>query len=162
MAKALLLDSNLLVLFVVGSAGENLIHRHNCLDAFDVEDYRQITAMIANASHLILVAHVLAETSNLIRQISEPAKSEVTAILKLLIDKFQEDTLPSADATAHAQYLRLGLTDAVLLTLSATPNAVLFTADHDLYGAATGEGREAYNFFHFKAADFAPYAAPQP
>jgi predicted nucleic acid-binding protein len=157
MAKALLLDSNLLVLFIVGSAGENLIGRHNCLDAFDVDDYRQITSMIAGASRLILVAHVLVETSNLIRQISEPAKSEVTAILKLLIDRFPEEAVSSADATIHTQYLRLGLTDAVLLTLSITPNAVLFTADHDLYGAATGEGREAYNFFHFKASGFAPY-----
>jgi hypothetical protein len=161
-AKALLLDSNLLVLFIVGSAGENLIAKHKCLGAFDVDDYREVTALIANASRVILVAHVLAETSNLIRQIFEPARSEVTAILKLLIDRFPEDALSSADATPHAQYLRLGLTDAVLLTLSATPNAVLFTADHDLYGAAAGEGLEAYNFFHFKAADFAPYAAPQP
>ena len=160
MSRPLILDTNLLVLFVVGAVDEGLITRHKRLQAFNVEDYRQVLAMVTACSRLLLTPHVLTETSNLARQVREAAQAEVSAVLKLLIARFPEELVSSCSAVEHPRYVQLGLTDAVLLRLSATPGAVLLTTDGDLYGAALSEGRNAYNYGHFQAANYADHARP--
>jgi hypothetical protein len=67
--------------------------------------------------------------------------------LAQIIARTSEPPLASRNATNRVEYLRLGLTDAALLTLSQTGGCLL-TTDLDLDLAALGAGHASKNFFH--------------
>ena len=62
-----------------------------------------------------------------------------------------EIPIKSADALNDPDYLRLGLTDAAILTVLSDQVALL-TADLDLYLAALKRGHRATNLRHLKDA----------
>ncbi len=143
----LVLDTNLLVLLVVGLVGEELIERHKRLNAFNVGDFRQLVGIVETASKLLFVPHVLAETSNLVRSVEEPRRTNVTALLGRLIGTTEERPVASQAVVNDTTYLRLGLTDAVLLSLVDRTHTLL-TVDFDLYLAASRAGGNARDFNH--------------
>ncbi|KAF0165241.1 MAG: hypothetical protein FD157_1593, partial [Rhodocyclaceae bacterium] len=71
-ATPILIDTNLLVLYVVGTASRSYIEKHKRLTEFVVEDYDALLKLINNASAVFVTPHTLAETSNLARYIGEP------------------------------------------------------------------------------------------
>jgi len=102
-------------------------------------------------SDMILVPHVLAEASNLIRLgVKEPLLARFAARLAAIIMAAGEPGVSSRLAVERPEYLRLGLTDAVLLMLAASGGCLL-TADVGLYVAALDAGYAAENFSHIQA-----------
>jgi hypothetical protein len=86
------------------------------------------------------------ETSNLARQIAEPARTLVSRILRELVIRAetQELHIPSTQAA----FLRLGMTDAAILD-TLGPDKKLLTVDLDLYLQALRQGKPAENFTHY-------------
>lgn len=151
----LIVDTNLLVLLVVGLVEKGYISVHKKLDAYDVRDFEILSAIVSNFQELVFVPHVLSETSNLVSCINEPAKSEIMRKFAEFIEGCGEQYVPSSSGASRAEFARLGLTDSVLLALGGT-GAALITADVGLYVAATSAGYEATNYMHIKdnRADF--------
>jgi hypothetical protein len=149
MPSPLLLDSNLTVLFVVGLADPAYIGKHKRLDAFDEGDFNIVSSVISNSSGIIFTPNVLTETSNLARQINDPIKTHISHVLAHVIAQSNEMYVDSRVAVAHSDYIRLGITDAVLLTLSKS-GGVLLTVDLDLYLAAQYAGLNSVNYNHLR------------
>ena len=93
--------------------------------------------------------NVLSETSNLIRYITEPRRSEIATVLQRLIAGTEKRYVPSRVASARPEYGPLGLTDAVLLEL-CEPGTTLLTVDVQLYLAAERARRSVVNFNHLR------------
>lgn len=148
-ATPILIDTNLLVLYVVGAASRSYIEKHKRLTEFVVDDYDALLKLINNASAVFVTPHTLAETSNLARYIGEPARTEVLKVLKALINDADELPISSKSASAHNEFLRLGLTDAVLLE-AADVETILLTTDLELYLAVQATGAPAINFNHIR------------
>lgn len=149
MARAVLIDANLLVLFVVGSAGRTLISRHKRLRAFSEADFDLLTGLLAQASEVILTPNVLTEASNLVRQTEGSARERIQLYFQSLIGRVREIYVESARAASRPEFLRLGLADSSLLEIAAE-DVVVLTADFDLYRAALSAGRPAMNFNHVR------------
>lgn len=149
MKRILILDTNLLVLFVVGTTNVSYISKHKRLSAFDDTDYILLNDIVAKFDKLIFNPNVLSETSNILRQIGEPIKAELMTVLKRMIHIIDERGIESRTATERNEYLRLGLTDSVLLEL-ANSGASLLTADLGLYLAALSSGYSVANYNHIK------------
>ncbi len=146
----LLIDTNLLVLFVVGTAAKEYIARHKKLTAFTVEDYDRLVKIIARASEVLVTPNTLTETSNLAAYINEPARSKVLAVLHTVIaSDSQERYVPSSVAAERKEFVRLGLADAALLEIVAK-DVTLLTTDFDLYNTALKKGAQALNFNHLR------------
>lgn len=143
--RPVVLDSNLAALLVVGISDRTLVGRHRRLRSYDPIDFDLLARVLSIADGLIWCPHVLAETSNLIRYLNEPAKSTVTLALGKVIDSGDERRVASGDAVRRVEFQRLGLTDAVLLVL-AEAQAVLLTDDLDLHVAALSAGHDSINF----------------
>lgn len=148
-ATPILIDTNLLVLYVVGTASRSYIAKHKRLTEFVVEDYDALLRVISNASAVFVTPHTLAETSNLARHIGEPARGEVLKVLQALITDTDELPISSKSACARNEFLRLGLTDAVLMEATDDENTLL-TTDLDLYLAVQATGSPAINFNHIR------------
>ncbi len=149
MKGGLLIDTNLLVLFVVGTAAKEYIAKHKKLTAFTVEDYDMLVKIVAGASEVLVTPNTLTETSNLAAYIGEPARSKVLDVLRAVSTTSQELYVPSSTAAHRREFIRLGLADAALLEVAAK-NVTLLTTDFDLYNAALTQGAKALNFNHLR------------
>ena len=148
-AVPILLDTNLLLLFIVGTASRDYISKHKRLTQFTVDDYDALVKVIECAPEVLLSPNTLTETSNLAAYIAEPAKAAIFRVLQNVIRSSPEQYIPSRVATERHEFLRLGLTDAALVEASTDEVAIL-TTDLDLYLAAIAKGSPAMNFNHLR------------
>ncbi len=149
MQDALVLDTNLAVLYFVGQTNVKYIEKHKRLrGTFDAIDYI-LTSTMARADRILFTPNVLSETSNLIRYIEEPLRGEIASLFGAVVGRAEERFVESKIAVSRRECKRLGLTDAVLLEVADT-GAVLLTVDVDLYLAALHAKLEAINYNHLR------------
>lgn len=144
--RRIILDANLLVLYVVGLTDVKLVNQHKRLKIFDVDDYRFLQQRLSSYDKIVVTPGVLTESSNLLRQTNEAASTRLMRKLKTLIDcAFVEVYHPAREAAEQDEYEKLGLTDAGLLLLGDkyTP---LLTADLSLYLAYNKRKLPVENF----------------
>ena len=143
-----LLDTNLLLLLVVGRADRSYLASHKRTQDFDAVDLDAVEGLIAAYDGLVTTPHVLAETSNLLRQTANPARDLLQRELQSFILECKELPIASREGCNHEQYLPLGLTDAVVLTaceaIELSEGIVeLLTADEPIYNRARSRGLPA-------------------
>jgi hypothetical protein len=144
-----LLDTNLLLLFVVGTASREYIARHKRLTEFTLDDYDALLQITSNAPSVFVTPNTLTETSNLAAYINEPARTKVREVLRDIIASSRELYITSHKASGRDEFLRLGLTDVALIEASSQP-ATILTTDLDLYRAASANGAPVINFNHIR------------
>lgn len=147
------IDANLLVLFVVGSTGRDLIAKHRRLKEYRAEDYEALIELLSRGRdrRVFVTPNTLTETSNLLGQHGEPERSRFFEMLRVLIRESKEVVVTSAEASKNDAFGRLGLTDAALLEV-ATEETPLVTVDFELYLTASLEKGEetSVNFTHLR------------
>lgn len=150
MTGVAIVDANLTVLLVVGSASRDYIAKHKRLKDYTVYDFEMLGLVIAEFSDIVLLPHILAEASNLAGQIDNPARAKVQAALKTLIITATELPLPSASGVQRDEFDGLGLTDAVILHLcTMSINGIrptLITTDTDLADSAHSLGYSVIDY----------------
>lgn len=151
MARPVILDTNLLLLLVVGETDRSLIGKHRRLQAYEEVDFDWLRATLRAPRALLLCPNVVSETSNLVRYIYPAAAQRVAVTLAVLLQQTTETYIQSVLAAAESAYARLGVTDAVLIMLSRT-DATLVTDDLDLALAAQRVGADVVNYTHVRAA----------
>ena len=149
----MVLDTNLLVLLVVGITDRALITKHKKLKAFLPADFDLLSDLIKKSQQLVVTPNTLTEASNLIGQIDKHARTRIFDTFRALILKTHEHCLASNTAVQAKEFIRLGLTDSVLLDIT-DKSRFLLTTDLDLYLAALHRGESAFNFNHIRLAAF--------
>jgi hypothetical protein len=73
MNNPLVLDTNLLMLLIVGATSREYIYVHKRLaNDFTTTEYEMLVDLMGAYSDIVLLPHVVAETSSLLRQIRNP------------------------------------------------------------------------------------------
>jgi hypothetical protein len=148
---SILIDTNLAILLCVGISGTRNIEKHKRLAGYDEQDFQLLTELLGDDPKLVFSPYVLGETSNLVRQVANPLKSQLAKDLREMVLRADEIQVPCSKIVDDNRYLDLGVTDAALLTiLSAHPKLVLLTEDANLYIAASQRGYLAFNFSHVR------------
>ena len=139
-------DTSLLLLFVVGSVGRNLIAKHRRLQDYSREDYETLVNLLGHVDYLYVTPNTLTETSNLLAQHGEPERSLFLEHLRAIIQESREVVVGSIEAAGNNEFVNLGLTDAALLE-AISSEIPLVTVDTDLFVAALAKGNyHAVNF----------------
>ena len=154
MNDPVLVDTNLLLLLIVGSANRRYIRAHKRLSGYGEDDFDLLVQAISIFSDIVLLPHVSAEVSSLARQIPNPARSRIQEKLKELVEGSSEIAIPSLDGVRREEFGEYGITDSVILQLcSLNQNGLSFwllTADHGLAMQAEILGYNVMNFMHFR------------
>lgn len=132
--RGILLDTNLLLVFVVGNVEPGLLGGKRTT-GYSVKDYQQIQAILAEFGKFVVLPQILAETAAMLKQCA----SEVSTVQRLNeeLARFIHDSrvielLPSSkDAVLHPAYRWLHYTDAAILE-GAGEEYLIFTADGGL------------------------------
>ena len=149
-ANGYFVDTNLLLLLVVGSVSRNAIARHGRVREFTPDDYDTLLDLIAPVDRVLVTPNTLTETSNLLGQHREPERSRFFEHLRFIIEETEEIVVTSVNACRNDDFTRLGLTDAALLEV-ATEDTPVITVDLDLYLAAVSSNpASAINFTHLR------------
>jgi hypothetical protein len=144
----LIIDTQLLLLFVVGATRRSYIGKHKRLRAYSEADFDLLLEVISDYENVVVTPNTLTETSNLLGyKIQEPMRSEVFTVFGAIIQNTDEIYVESRALCGHKEFVTLGLTDAALHDLSDDRN-ILLTADLNLYLAAAKNG--AVNFHYLR------------
>lgn len=149
--RSIVVDTNLLVLLVVGLTDRSLIEKHKRTRSFEVADFELLTEFLSCYDQVVVTPHILTEASNLISQIGEPALSAVRCTFATLLATQKEEFQASHEVASHNLFIRLGLTDCAILNL-VKEEMPFITVDLDLYLAAAATNINAENFNHIRAA----------
>jgi hypothetical protein len=147
--KPIVIDTQLLVLLIVGVTNPEFISRHKRLAPIYTQSHLiKLQSILVHAPKLICTPHILTETSNLLRQVADPMRSQIMATFKRFIDSADERQVQGVDAAGQPRFVRLGLTDAAVLSLDPAEVQIL-TVDHDLHIATLEKGFEAQNLTRY-------------
>lgn len=156
MNGTLIVDTNLLLLIVVGSVDRALVENHKRLKDFTAKDYDFLSGTIVPLfEKLVIVPNVLTEVANLSRHVGLQVRQRDAARLILqgirnLAESATEVYVPSSVAVQCPEFLELGLTDAVLLTLSTLDTEgdepTLLTVDEELFDRALSNGYSVLDY----------------
>jgi hypothetical protein len=133
----------------VGGTGPQNIGRHKRTRAYSPDDYLTVVKICDKFGKVFVCPHVLAEASNLVRYSAEPLRGMAAAKLKDISRVIEERQVESKTAMDHDAYPRLGLTDAVILTLIEN-DATLLSDDLDLCLAADAGRQRVINYNHVR------------
>jgi len=147
--NGLLIDTNLLVLFLVGKTNKSRILSFKRTQAYTLEDFEVLERLVDQFRTLITTPHVLTEVSNLASLYGE----ELTALrlkFRLLVEQMKEFRDESQFVVGDSSFNRLGLTDAAIARISRHSLLVL-TDDLDLYTILLYRGVDAVNSNHIRS-----------
>jgi hypothetical protein len=150
MTKSVILDSGLLVLFIVGGANPKYIKQHKKCSGFDENDHGILTSMMLAASSIVVTPHVLSEASNHLEQagaLTGTARREIMFAFRSFILNNGEHAASSMSAARRDEFVALGLSDSALIEIQ-NDNSVLLTTDIRLCNASMALG---FSVIHFPA-----------
>src|ERR1035441_10305501 len=131
-SAGLLVDTNLLVLFAVGTVNRNRIETFKRTRQYTTDDYDLLVRVLGNFERLYTVAHVLAEVSNL-TDLPGPERLQARLVLKETISVLHEAEMSSTRAAEDRLYQDLGLVDAAIGAVARANSCAVLTDDFALY-----------------------------
>lgn len=151
----ILLDTNVLLLYLFATYDPSKVGIKR-LAKYGKDDGQLLISYIGRFSHILTTSHVLAETSNLVRQI---VSGQVRTELSTKFHPLFCSNLPNSFRQCAVDvglikkdlFGQLGLTDSGLTTLVQSKQ-LLLTDDLDLFRASMLCGGDAINFTHMREA----------
>ncbi len=142
---AIAVDTNLMLLLVVGRTRRDFITKHKRLRSYTESDFDLVAQLLKNVDTLLTTPNVLTEVSNLLVQgVLEPLRTQLLATFSLFVTAMAEQYHPSRSSVDDDSFHKLGLADATWLCVLDT-DAVLITDDSDLTWQAEARGISVLN-----------------
>jgi len=104
-----LIDTNLLVLLVVGTTKKEYISEHKRTNIFTERCYNELLSLLEVFDSIWITSHCLAEVSNLLKYTHEKQAKELLSTLSGICLNYNESHMAKADIFASEFYLRLGV-----------------------------------------------------
>ena len=147
--NSVLIDTNLLVLLIVGSTDRKLIEEHRRTKAFVTRDYDELCGLLEGFDEFWITSHCLAETSNLLKHTGKRNARSLLTTLAAFCSRTRESYLPKARVFADDHFLRLGVADTGFVQKSKRVSCSI-TMDVQLYETIRRLGRNVVNFNHVR------------
>ena len=148
-SRGVLIDTNLLVLLVVGSVNRDRIPRFKRTSNYTPADWDLLTGILEQIPYRYAIPHIFAEVSAL-TDLKGPELEFGRDILHNTISLMEELPIPSLNACASTYYRRLGLTDAAIGLAARQRGCSVVTNDSNLYLALSEDGASVVKFDHLR------------
>ena len=149
--KCLLIDTNLLLLLLVGKLNPSLIKTEKITDSqgFDEADFKQLRDFASQFQKLVTTPHILTEVSNHADKIKGANHGKFIQQFISLIEILDERSEASRVLASADTFERFGLTDTAIRQL-AKENILVITVDFALAGYLHKKGLAVINFNHVR------------
>lgn len=144
--KLVILDTNILLVFLVGSINRQLITTFKRTNSrYCAEDFDLLNKLIGNFTKLTTTPNILTEVSNLGSQLSGDTNEQFFEFLSIFIQKTTEIYVPSSKISKDASFIKFGITDRGILELARTEHLII-TDDYKLAAYC----KNSLNFNHLR------------
>ena len=147
--KSTLVDTNLMLLQVVGLYDPLLVPKVKRTSMFSVDDFGRLVMVMSRFPSRTVTPHILAEVSNLLGQSREPLKAEFFKVFAMLISRLEEIHVPATIVCGAPHFGQFGLTDLGMIA-AARSEQVVMTADTPLAAYMRSQGVEVIDFNDFR------------
>lgn len=145
--KSVLIDTNLLVLLMIGYRNPDYVRFHKrTASIFDVGDFTLLNDFLIRYQSLWVTAHCLAESSNLLRQTDKYRRREIMTVFSQFVARLRESHL-SIHKLGRDAIISFGVSDAGMVQKARRVDTVL-TVDVNLYVHINKQSQNAINFRH--------------
>lgn len=140
-----LVDANLLLLYVVGAYDRGQVERfRRTRDRFAAEDFDTLNRVLRLFDKVVTTPHILTEVSNLMGQMSGRAREGSFELFAQKVLSMKEDHTSAADLGKNPAFVRFGITDAAIRDVAS--GYLVLTDDLPLYGYLAGQSVDVLNF----------------
>ncbi len=148
-SRGILIDTNILLLWCVGTVNPQRISKFNRTEQFLPEDYKTLLKILQYFSKVVTTPQILTEVNSLVNKVGEPARSQCLQILGQGITKLDEFYIESATLGRVENFKKFGLTDCGIIEVARDKYLVL-TDDFKLANYLTNTGIDTLNFNHIR------------
>ncbi len=146
-SKGIVVDTNLLLLLLVGDYDIELIAQFKRTNKYSAEDYVHLKKLLSYFKKIITTPYILTEVSNLSGSIgNDELKEKYYKFFDSMIGNLSESYFNSKDLSINPKFFKFGLTDCSLEELAA--DALVLTDDFPLYSYLTNLKLDAINYTH--------------
>lgn len=148
-SKGILVDTNVLLLYVVGSFDLPQVTRFKRTRQYTESDFLLLGNLLSKFRKILTTSNILTEVNSLAGQLGGPAKTACFEEFARRIALLDEHYVPSAEASSVAGFTRLGLTDCGIAHF-AKDRCLVLTDDLPLYVYLAHAGVDVINFSHIR------------
>ena len=148
-SKGLLVDSNLLLVYFIGSHDLGLLGKFERTRAFDNESFYLLANFIRSFKKVVTTPNILTEVSNLSGRLKGDIRSSYFHSVILQIAQTKEHYLGSDELSRDPGFVKFGLTDISVIH-AAKDEYLVLTDDFQLSNYLTKQGQPAINFNHLR------------
>jgi rRNA-processing protein FCF1 len=158
-----IVDTNLLLLYLVGSFRRDQITRLCTTRAYTENDFDILQRVVDFLGGIVTTGHILAEvnalTSNM-KQQQQQNKKGIDSLRQQFLSRFaqeipvlNEKLFECSGFSTDSLFAKLGLTDTGIAHIASLHQFLVLTDDFGLYGALISRGIPALNFTHLRSFD---------
>lgn len=150
--KGVLLDSNLLLLYFVGSYDPERIgsFKRTYSQGYTVDDFELLCRLLGLFGTIVTTPNIVTEVGSLSNQLRGDEKPIYYAVFAKFISAMAEYYTESRQICALEQFRHFGLTDSGIINL-ARGNYLVLTDDGRLVGYLQNVGIDVINFNHLRS-----------
>ena len=142
--RGAVLDSNLLLLLVVGTYNAERIGTFKRTEKYIQNDFKLLETLRKQLDRWVTTPNIITEVDNLSRQTDGREYSKISSAFNTVMSKFVEHYYSSHEAVANPLHARLGVTDCITLAL-ASERRLIVTDDFPLAGRLEKMGCDVIN-----------------
>jgi hypothetical protein len=144
-----IIDTNILVVYIVGLTDPELVGRTKKTKAYSPEDFHALDALLGKFGKLVTFPNIVTETSNLLEKSESHIKYRIIQNLHSFLEILHESYTSSASLGFDNDAFVFGVTDHVILR-SVQDGLVLISDDFELTERYRSLGGDALNFNHIR------------
>jgi len=145
----LIVDSNLVILLLIGNFDRNKILKFKRTNMFVAEDYDLLVSIIRKFSEIIVTPNIFTEVCNLCNKYNAENDYKLYAYLTQIVNNFNESYIATKSITNLDTFGKLGVSDSTIFELCSR-GGLLITDDFPLYNYLNSKKYPAINFHHLR------------
>lgn len=145
-----LVDTNLLLLLLIGTFDTGLIEKFKRTMIYSVDDFLLLQTVLEPFNKIITTPYILTELNSFANQLPAHLKIRFSQFTAAKIRTFEEVYIPGAELVEKHEYLRFGLTDTATF-YTARGKFLALTDDLPLYTHLLFGGVDAVSFARLRS-----------
>ncbi|MEG4997241.1 PIN domain-containing protein [Microcoleus sp. B4-D4] len=143
--KGILIDTNILLLWFVGTVNRERISKFNRTENFLPEDYDFLLKILSYFNKIVTTPNILTEVNSLANKLGEPERSQCLSVFAEGVTRLNESYLESQEVVKTDSFTKFGLTDCSIINIAKNKYLVL-TDDLKLANYLQKLGIDTINF----------------
>jgi len=149
----IIIDSNSLIVLLLGSIDENLIASHKTTSIYTKQDYHNLVIIIKDLKNLLVLPNIWTEVDNLLNRFAGHYRWTYLTQIREIMSKTTEKYLQSTTGSKSPYFDYVGLTDSLILEI-AKDCELLITSDSMLSDYAIANNIVVYDMVKERNKEF--------